>query len=300
MDSPGHSVKSRTAGLRAPRIELPGPASTQWSALRRAAQLRLLKMHYDSGVGHIGGNLSCLDVLLYLHHYVMGPDDQFVLSKGHGAGALYITLWTLGRLSDADLATFHKDDTRLCGHPPANGIEDILFATGSLGHGVSLAAGLALAKRIKGNPGHVYCVTSDGEWNEGSCWEALIFARHQQLGNLTTVVDLNGFQGFGSTRDVADMGSLAAKFRAFDAGGSEIDGHEEASLRTGLLRPSNPSLRQHGPRMVVAHTRKGCGVSFMEDRMEWHYLPMNKLQYKIAVDEVEARHEGDEPAREAA
>jgi transketolase len=113
-------------------------------------------MHYESRVGHIGGNLSCLDLLLTLHHDVLGPEDQFVLSKGHSAGAYSVTLWTLGRLGDDDLRQFHGEGTRLSGHPPAARIEEILFATGSLGHGLSLAAGLALAKRLKGEPGRVY------------------------------------------------------------------------------------------------------------------------------------------------
>ena len=156
-----------------------------WNDLRLGARLRLLRMHYESGVGHIGGNLSCLDLLLILHHRVLLPADQFVLSKGHSAGAYYVTLWTLGKLTEQDLSTFHKDGTRLSGHPPTSGIDDILFATGSLGHGLSLAAGLALAKRLKGEPGRVFCLTSDGEWNEGSCWEALIFAKHHGLDNLT-------------------------------------------------------------------------------------------------------------------
>src|SRR6185437_5106795 len=152
--------------------------------------------------------------------------DQFVLSKGHSAGAYYVTLWTLGKLEEEDLRQFHKDGTRLSGHPPPGGIEDILFATGSLGHGLSMAAGLALAKRLKGEAGRIYCLMSDGEWNEGSCWEALIFARHHGLDNLTIVVDLNGLQGFGTTREVANLEPLAEKFRAFGVPTEEIDGHD--------------------------------------------------------------------------
>src|SRR5947209_15455709 len=136
-------------------------ALTQFDQLARRSRLRLLQMHFDSGVGHIGGNLSALDLLLGLYHDVLRPGDQFVLSKGHAAGALYVTLWTLGRLTDDDLKQFHRDGTLLSGHPPAHGIEDILFATGSLGHGVSLAAGLALAKQLRGEPGRVFCLTSD-------------------------------------------------------------------------------------------------------------------------------------------
>jgi transketolase len=248
---------------------------------RRLAPLRLLRLHFESGVGHIGGNLSALDILLCLHHDVLGPDDQFILSKGHAAGAMYITLWTLGRLDDEELRRFHRDGTLLSGHPPAGGIDEILFATGSLGHGPSLAAGLALAKKLRGEPGRVYCLTSDGEWNEGSCWEALIFARHRRLDNLTLVVDLNGLQGFGTTREVADLEPLAEKFRAFDVGAAEVDGHDPGALRAAV------SATGAGPLVVVARTRKGCGVSFMEGRMEWHYLPLNESQYRQAVAELE-------------
>src|SRR5262249_27235306 len=143
------------------------------------------------------------------------PEDQFILSKGHAAGALYVTLWTRGALADEDLTQFHGEGTRLSGHPPFQGLSDILFATGSLGHGLPLAAGLALARQFRGEPGRVFCLTSDGEWNEGSCWEGLIFARHHRLENLTLLVDCNGLQGFGTTREIADLEPLAGKFEAF-------------------------------------------------------------------------------------
>jgi transketolase len=246
----------------------------------RTAKRRLLEMHYHSGVGHIGGNLSALDLLLGLHHEVMTPNDCFVLSKGHAAGALYVTLWTLGRLSDDDLATFHRDGTWLSGHPPMAGIPEILFGTGSLGHGLGLAAGLALGKRFQGQPGHVFCLTSDGEWNEGSSWETLIFARHQQLKNLTLIVDQNGLQGFGTTAEVAGLAPLSEKFRAFQVRTEEIDGHDAAAIRTALT-PNGT-----GPRVVVAKTHKGCGISFMQDRVEWHYLPLTAVQYQQALREI--------------
>jgi transketolase len=252
------------------------------SERRRRAPLRLLQLHYETGVGHIGGNLSALDILLCLHHDVLGPEDQFLLSKGHAAGALYITLWTLGRLTEADLGRYYAEGTLLSAHPPPAGVREILFATGSLGHGPSLAAGLALAKKLKGEPGRVYCLTSDGEWNEGACWEALIFARQRGLDNLTLVVDLNGLQGFGTTREVADLEPLADKFRAFKVSVREADGHNPLSLRVAL------AVRPDGPHVVVAHTRKGHGVSYMEGRVEWHYLPMNESQYRQAVAELES------------
>jgi transketolase len=253
----------------------------RYHALIRRARARLLKMHFESAVGHIGGNLSSLDLMVILHHEALGPSDQFVLSKGHSAGALYIALWTLGRLTDEDLKSFHKDGTKLSGHPPTRGIKEILFATGSLGHGVSLAAGLALGKRIRGEPGIVYCLTSDGEWNEGSNWEALIFARHHGLSNLRLIVDQNGLQGFGTTAEVADLHPLAAKFRAFRLVTHEIDGHDPGAIREALLSPAA------GPDVIVANTKKGCGISFMEHRMDWHYLPLSPAQYEQALREVE-------------
>jgi transketolase len=249
--------------------------------LLRQVKLRLLKMHFDAGVGHIGGNLSAIDILMCVHHGVMGDQDQFVLSKGHAAGAMYATLWSLGLIPEEELSSFHKDGTRLSGHPPVGSIPSILFATGSLGHGPSLAAGLALAKKHRGQNGHVFCLTSDGEWNEGSCWEALIFARQQRLGNLTIIVDLNGLQGFGTTREVADMHPLAEKFRAFGLATQEVAGHDIDALTAALKPPS-----QEMPNMIVASTCKGCGVSFMENRMEWHYLPMSADQYAAAAAEL--------------
>jgi transketolase len=157
--------------------------------LIRDCRKRLVQMHFESGVGHIGGNLSCLDALLVLHHRVMSDEDQFILSKGHSAGALYITLWSLGKISDDDLKTFHKDSTHLSGHPAPRWRKEIPFATGSLGHGFGLSAGLALGKGIKSEPGRVFCLTSDGEWQEGSNWETLIFVIHRKLANLTLIVD---------------------------------------------------------------------------------------------------------------
>jgi transketolase len=252
---------------------------TEAAELMERARLRLLEMHYHSKVGHIGGNLSALDTLMSLYHYRLGPDDGFVLSKGHAAGALYVTLWTMGLLSDEDLRHFHGEGTRLSGHPPLKGVPEVIFATGSLGHGLSLAAGLALGKKLRGEPGRIFCLTSDGEWNEGSCWEALIFLAHQKLDNLTFLVDMNGMQGFGSTTQVANLGSLADKFRAFGVKTLEVDGHDLNSICAALDCGE-------GPLAIVAKTTKGYGVSFMENQMAWHYLPMNEEQYQQAVLEV--------------
>ncbi|MCJ0761869.1 transketolase [Variovorax sp. CYS-02] len=242
-------------------------------------------MHHDSGVGHIGGNLSSLDSLLVLFHEFLGPKGHLVLSKGHSAGALYVAMWSSGRLPEEALSTFHRDATLLPGHPPAQGHADILFATGSLGHGLSLAAGTAFAKQLRGvNAGeelaHVYCMTSDGEWQEGSTWEALIFAQHRKLDNLTVFIDHNELQGFGSTGDIASMAPLWEKVRGFDVDVSVIDGHNLAEIRTAAARRGNK------PHFVFMKTTKGKGVSFMEHRMEWHYLPINAEKLESALAEL--------------
>ena len=242
-------------------------------------------MHFDSGVGHIGGNLSAIDAMLIVYHEYLNREDIFILSKGHAAGALYITLWSLGRLRDQDLKQFHKDDTLLAGHPPAKGISDIQFATGSLGHGLSLAAGTALAFKLKGNVSRrVVCLTSDGEWQEGATWEALIFACHHRLLNLTVIVDHNNLQGFGSTADVASMSPLWNKLRGFDLDLQVIDGHDPVAIRAAL------EGERHRLRVIVMRTVKGHGVSFMENRMEWHYLPLSEAQFKMAIEEIEEAH----------
>jgi transketolase len=251
--------------------------------LIRKAKLRLLRMHYESGVGHIGGNLSCLDLLMTLHHRVLGAEDQFVLSKGHAAGALYTTLWSCGLLDEQDLRQFHKDDTKLAGHPPVDGLPGISFATGSLGHGLGLAAGLALGKRLKGEAGRVFCLTSDGEWNEGSTWEALIFSAHQKLNALTILIDLNGLQGFGTTAEVANAGPLGDQLRAFGLHVYEVDGHDPEAIEQALEARGDRSVA------IVARTTKGRGVSFMEHKMEWHYLPLTAAQYEQAVGELGSR-----------
>ena len=241
------------------------------------ARKRLLQMHHESGVGHIGGNLSALDAMLVVFHEYLGPRDKFILSKGHSAGALYTTLWSMGRLRDEDLRRFHKDDTLLAGHPPAQGIDDIPFATGSLGHGLSLAAGTALGFRMRDASDHVYCMTSDGEWQEGSTWEALIFAIHHQLSNLTILVDHNQLQGFGGTDEVASMAPLWDRLAGFDADIRTIGGHDPIALRECLDNASGKL------RVIMLQTIKGHGVPFMENRMEWHYLPLKADRYDEAM-----------------
>jgi len=238
-------------------------------------------MHYESGVGHIGGNLSALDAMLIVFHEYLGAKDAFILSKGHAAGALYTALWSTGQLTDADLETFHKDGTRLPGHPPAAGIDAVTFATGSLGHGLSLAAGTALGHRLRHSESRVFCMTSDGEWQEGSTWEALIFAIHHQLANLTVLVDHNGLQGFGTTTEIASMAPLWERLVGFDISIDTVNGHDPEAIRNAIERTGD---RLH---VIIMRTTKGRGVSFMENRMEWHYLPLTEHQFNAANKELD-------------
>jgi transketolase len=247
------------------------------------ARQRLVKMHYESGVGHLGGNLSALDAMLLVFHEFLSINDQFILSKGHSAGALYIALWSVGKIADSELVLFHKDNTLLAGHPPAKGIPEIPFATGSLGHGLSLAAGTALAFKLKQEKQKVFCITSDGEWQEGSTWEALIFAVHNKLNNLTVLIDHNNLQGFGATSDVASMSPLWEKFQGYQIDLHVVDGHDLAAIRNSIAVPTQLL------KIIVLKTIKGKGISFLENRMDSHYLPLSTDQFQTAMQELEAK-----------
>lgn len=239
-------------------------------------------MHFESGVGHIGGNLSALDVMLIVFNEYLNKEDKFILSKGHSAGVLYIALWSAGKLLEQDLKLFHKDSTLLAGHPPAHGISGIPFATGSLGHGLSLAAGSALGIKLKGGTEQVICLTSDGEWQEGSTWEALIFACHHNLLNLTILVDHNNLQGFGTTGEVASMAPLWNRLIGFDLDIKVIDGHDSSAIRSAL------SDKTERMKIIILCTVKGKGISFLEHRMDSHYLPLTEDQFRKANMEIDS------------
>lgn len=255
--------------------------SDRFVDLLRNTKIRLLQLHRDANCGHLGGNFSCIEALMTLHHRVMEADDRFILSKGHSAGALYATLWSLGHLSDADLQTFTRDDSLLPGHPSGSGIPGLMFSTGSLGHGPSLATGLALAARHRGLDHRVFCLCSDGEWQEGSCWEALSFAIHQRLKNLVLLIDQNGLQGFGRTADVISCDDLTPRIAAFGADVEKINGHDPDAIVKAIARPPNGV-----PRVLILDTVKGRGLHF-EGQLESHYLPLSEANYAAARSTLE-------------
>lgn len=247
------------------------------------AKHRLLKLHFDARHGHIGGDVSCIDAMMVLHHRIMTQDDRFILSKGHSAGALYVTLWSMGRLSEEALAGFCRDGSPLGGHPSAGCAPGVLFSTGSLGHGASLACGLALATKRRPNGSRVWCLCSDGEWQEGSCWEALSFAVHHELDNLTFLVDANGWQGFGRTSEIGcSTASLEKRLEGFGATVAVVPGHDPEAIFAALSR------RAQTPQVILLRTVKGNGLHF-SDTLESHYLPLGAEEYGRAVTRLEER-----------
>lgn len=259
---------------------MPPPLQT----IRRQCAAQLLALYQKAHAGHIGSSLSCLEILVDLCFGRMAANDVVILSKGHAAGALYTTLALSGRMPEASLETFYQDGTLLAAHPPCSGlIKAIPFGTGSLGHGLGLACGTAFAQRFTGEKFHVYAILSDGDCNEGSTWEAALFAAHHRLENLTVIIDLNGLQGIGHTKDILNLEPVADKWRSF---GFAVAVAEQGNDFASLARAHQELAAAPWPRCLIARTIKGHGISYMQDRMEWHYLPMTAAQYDQARQET--------------
>lgn len=242
-------------------------------------------------VGHIGSALSIADIVTVLFGSVLrlpgteeAQPDRFILSKGHAALALYAALHIKGILTQDQLETYCSDGSLLGVHPEHQ-LEGIDFSTGSLGHGLAIGAGVALAARLSGNTHRVFVLVSDAECNEGSLWETVMFAAHHRLSNLVAIVDDNGQQALGKTKDIIDLRPLGEKWRVFGWRVHEVNGHSVPELETalrGLDTECGP------PNVVIANTISGKGVSFMESKVEWHYLPLSDEQYVQALNEIEA------------
>ena len=236
----------------------------------------------DGKSGHWGGALSCVEILAVLFGEVMKIEtsdfahkDKFLLSKGHASMALYTAMREVGLLDQETLMTYQKDGTKL----PDLAIE---CSGGSLGINLSMGVGMALLAQRKGYPYHTYVLVGDGELDEGSVWEAIMFAAQMQLNNLTVIVDANGIQSDGYTKNILSWERLPERLDAFGWQVAEIDGHKCGEILTALEELS----AQQGPGIIVAHTVKGKGISFMEDNYSWHDCELNRNYLEIAKREV--------------
>jgi transketolase len=255
-------------------------------ALAQRIRIRILQSAFNASKGHIGSALSIADIIAAVAPRVRGLGtrdsgrDRFVLSKGHAAMAWYGALRELHVIDDEVLASYGTDGSLLGTHPdPA--LTGVDFMTGSLGQGFSYAVGSAMAARRSQNPWSVYAVLSDSELNEGVTWEVALLAAHHRCAALTVVLDLNGQQALGFTRDVLNTSAAPTAFRAMGWHVTEVDGHDVDALTSALSASSEE--RGGMPHLIVARTIAGKGVDFMERRIEWHYLPMTPDQYTSAL-----------------
>jgi transketolase len=262
--------------------------ATTLDDLGRAAREIVLRQSRRANVGHIGSALSVIEILIALRGRCVqaaggaDPDrDRLILSKGHAALALYAILHLGGLIDAAQLDSFCADGSLLGVHPEHT-LAGVDFSTGSLGHGLSVGAGAALAARLQGTTRRTFVLMSDAELNEGSVWEAAMFAAHHRLAGLVAVVDCNGQQAFGHTRDVLDLEPLADRWRAFGWDVHEAPGHDVERLVTAINEPDTSGR----PRLVIARTVFGRGVSYMERQIAWHYLPMSDEQFQQALRDV--------------
>ena len=248
--------------------------------------LKLLSLYKSTCSGHIGGGISVLPLLYALLSGIFDTKkDIMVFSKGHCVAALYCSLNSAGYISDSELSTFYEDGTKLGAHTPANLLNFIPFATGSLGHGFSLANGLALAKKLKKEPGHIYCFCGDGEWQEGSCWEALNFSVKRGLDNLTVIIDCNNWQGFGSVFDTTGVGceGLASRISSFGVNVLTCNGQDLLDINSNYLLESNCIT----PKFILAKTIKGKGLLEYEDTLDSHYIQLNSDLFERVINKME-------------
>ena len=240
---------------------------------RNRVRDRLIRMYKQANAGHVGCSLSCLEMAVFIKFELMKEADEFILSKGHAAALLYSVLAEAGTISEAEIATFYKNGTHLSAHPPINKIKGIPFATGSLGHGISIAAGLGLANKLKKSDKQIYCITSDGELNEGSTWEAALFIAHHNLTNVVWFVDRNFIQGFGRTEDTMKLEPLDKKIESFGFNVAFADGHNFESLQTAVSQ-----IKKDKPTAIICKTTKGKNMT-NEDTVDCHYLPLTEENF---------------------
>lgn len=249
----------------------------------------ILLMNHRSNASHSGSALSIVELLSVLYFKYLrldqknlkDPDrDRFILSKGHASSALYATLAEWGAFEKSMLDKFYIDGGILPGHVDMEALPGLECAAGSLGHGLSIGLGMAIASKYQKRENHTVVMISDGELNEGSIWEPLLLAPHLNLDNLTVIVDYNKIQSFGITNEVVNLEPLADKLKSFNWNLIEIDGHDMKAIEAAL------KVKSSNPKIILAHTVKGKGVSFMENKLEWHYRSPNKDLLELAYKEL--------------
>ncbi len=288
------SLKPQLDRVQITRVSEPQERERALQKLSHEMRICILHVIQEANLGHVGGDFSVTDILATLFGSVLNYDaedpkwadrDRFILSKGHCSAALYSILALNGFIPVATLATFAKPLSILNGHPNRQKIAGVETNTGPLGHGLSVAAGCALSAKMAGKKWRAFVVLGDGELQEGSNWEAIMFAGHKQLGNLTAIVDRNRLQQGARTEETNALDPLADKWRAFGWEVREINGHDHNALYSAFTEPENDR-----PRCIIANTIKGKGVSFMEDRVEWHHKIPSAEQFKLALNELGERH----------
>lgn len=262
-----------------------------WEQISSQARADIIEMSYHAKAAHLASALSCVDIMTVLYASILNVDstnydspdrDRFILSKGHAATALYALLAWKGLIKHDDLKNYGQKGSFLEEHPSPKQI-GVEAATGSLGHGLAIGNGMALSTRITGRDFRVFVLMSDGECNEGSVWEAAMFGSQYKLHNLTAIVDYNKWQATGRSKEILKLHSLSEKWASFGWNVAEIDGHDHQVLFDELSKNEN-----HSPKMIIAHTVKGKGVSFMEDDNNWHYrVPtleeLNKAKLELGM-----------------
>lgn len=262
----------------------------------RDYRIRIIEMLHRAGSGHPGGSLSAIDIIGYLYRFELRHDpsrpnwvgrDLFVLSKGHGVPAQYAVLAGHGYFPEQELGTLRHVNSRLQGHPSVGFLPGIEASTGSLGMGLSFAVGAALGAKMNKSDNRVYCLMGDGELQEGQVWEAALAAPKFELDNLVAIVDYNKGQIDGPTNEIMNLEPLVDKFRAFNWHTQDIDGHDLESIDAALASARKTRDR---PSMIIAHTVKGKGVSFMEGVIDWHGVAPNDEQMQQALAELKGAH----------
>ncbi len=240
-----------------------------------------LKSITNAGSGHPGGSLSCTDLLVFLYFSLMNKQDLFILSKGHAAPALYAVFVKKGLIPEKELYSLRKPWSRLQGHPNRKTLPVLPVSTGSLGHGLAVGTGIALAKQFDNAPGKVFVMLGDGELNEGEVWEAFSLAGHKKLNNLVAIIDRNGIQLDGFTKDILSLTGLPARIASFGWHVVECSGHDFNDL-SKAFSAEHPSK----PLCVIANTVKGKGVSFMENNPAYHGKPLDEKELERALNEL--------------